>query len=421
MDEILAIRDEIAKLVGFAHYADYSLATKMAKTPDIILGFLHNLLEKSKAIAKKEYHSLLAFAKKKDNVSTINPWDIAYYSEALREETFQFTQEDVRAYFPINRVLSGMFNVVQRLFGIHIKHEPSIRVWHPQVQFYAIYDAHQSLRGGFYIDLYARAHKRDGAWMDECQTRHRLANGELILPVAYLTCNFMQPLDEQPALLTHEDVLTLFHEFGHCLHHLLTKVDYSSVAGINGVLWDAVEFPSQFLEIFCWEESVLALIAAHYKTGAALPENLYHKMLAAKHFQAGLQLLRQLEFSLFDFLMHLEYQPGLKNQALSIYKSTREATAVFPSPDYARFPNSFSHIFAGSYAAGYYSYKWAEVLSADAYALFAENGILDPATGQSFLKNILEVGGVPDPLDAFIAFRGRKPEIDALLQQNGMG
>jgi oligopeptidase A len=420
MEETLKTRQEIAKLAGFADYSEYSLATKMAKSKEEVLQFLQDLLKRSKPIAKQEYQTLLAFAQKEDHMTNLEAWDIAYYAEKLQESTFHFNQEDLRPYFPITQVLSGLFSLVNRLYGITIKKEEGIDVWHPQVEFFSIYDRNQQLQAGFYIDLYARQHKREGAWMDECQVRKKLNAHAIQYPVAYLTCNFMPPLGDQPALLTHDDVLTLFHEFGHCLHHLLSKVDYPSVSGINGVPWDAVEFPSQFMENFCWEKALLSQIAKHYQTGAPLPDELYNKMIAAKHFHTGLQMIRQIEFSLFDFRLHIEFNPSQPNPVQTILNAVRKETAVLPIPSFNRFQNSFSHIFGGGYAAGYYSYKWAEVLSADTYEQFEEHGIFDPATGEAFLKNILEVGGVVDPMIAFIAFRGRPPKIDALLRHSGI-
>lgn len=420
IDRILSVRHEAAQLVGFKNYAEFSLATKMAKTPADVLNFLHDLIARSKPVAIEEIAEATNLASSLDHLSHLEAWDLPYYSEKLQAAKFQFTQEDFRPYFPVNKVLSGMFALMNKLYGITIHAEESIAGWHPDVKFFSIYDDHNHLRGGFYIDLYARAHKRDGAWMDECLTRRRLDHGAIQHPVAYLTCNFMPPVGDQPALLTHDDVLTVFHEFGHCLHHLLTQVDYPSVAGINGVLWDAVEFPSQLMENFCWEKESLALIAGHYQTNEPLPDALYDKLIAAKHFQTGLQMVRQLEFALFDFRLHLEYQPTRTGQVLACLKAVRDETAVMPVPAFNRFPHSFSHIFAGSYAAGYYSYKWAEVLSADAYAKFEENGIFDRTTGVAFLQNILEIGGVRDPMASFIAFRGRAPTIDALLRQSGL-
>lgn len=420
MEDILKTRHEIAALVGFNNYADYSLATKMAKTADTVLNFLHDLVKRSKPMAKKEVEEIAALAKKLDNLTSLEAWDLAYYSEKLQEETFNFTQEDLRPYFPLPKALSGLFHIIHQLYGITIKENKNIETWHPDAHFYEIYDEQNNLRGGFYTDLYARKHKRDGAWMDECRVRRRLDNGDLQLPVAYLTCNFMPPVNNQPALLTHDDVITLFHEFGHCLHHMITKVDYASVSGINGVAWDAVEFPSQFMENFCWQKESLAVIAGHYETGAPLPNDLYEKMLAAKHFQTGMQMIRQLEFSIFDFRLHLEYNPKKDKQVQAMLDEVRQETAVYPAPAFNRFQHSFSHIFAGGYAAGYYSYKWAEVLSSDAYEQFEEHGIFDRQTGKLFMENILEVGGVREPMQSFIAFRGREPKIDALLRLSGI-
>jgi oligopeptidase A len=418
MEDILQIRHDMAQLVGFNNYAEYSLATKMAKTPEEVIAFLDDLFARSKPIAQQELAEIKTLAKKCDDLDDLQAWDIAYYSERLQQDKFNFTQEDCRPYFPIDRVINGLFSLMHQIYGLTITEEKQ-NVWHPDVKFYVIYDKQNNLRGGFYTDLYARAHKRDGAWMDDCRTRCRL-DQHTQYPVAYLTCNFMPPAKNKPALLTHDDVLTLFHEFGHCLHHILTQVNYPSVAGINGVAWDAVEFPSQFLENFCWEIPVLNLIAKHYQTGEPFPEDLLQKMLAAKYFQTGLQMIRQLEFALFDFLLHLNYDPKQKNQVQDLLNRIRKQEELLPIPEFNRFQHSFSHIFAGSYAAGYYSYKWAEVLSADAYAKFEENGIFDTPTGISFMQNILEVGGVRDPMDSFIAFRGRKPSIDALLKQSGM-
>lgn len=419
IENILKIRHEIAELVGFPNFAIYSLAPKMAKTPDDVLRFLHDLLHRSKPIAAAEFKEVEDFAKKLDQLEKLEVWDLPYYSEKLQESKFDFTQEDCRPYFPIQSVLDGMFKIVNRIFGLNIHEERHIEVWHPHVHFFSITDEDNQLRGGFYIDLYARPHKRDGAWMDECRIRRKDAKG-IQHPVAYLTCNFMPPVDGNPALLTHDDVITLFHEFGHCLHHMLTQVDFPSVSGINGVPWDAVEFPSQFMENFCWEKESLDLIAEHYQTSAPLPESLYKKMLAAKHFHTGLQMVRQLEFSIFDFRLHLEYDPNIKNQTQLILNEVRQQASVLPTPEFNRFQQSFSHIFAGSYAAGYYSYKWAEVLSSDAYEQFVESGIFDRETGRSFMENILEVGGVRDPMESFKAFRGRSPKIDALLRLSGI-
>jgi oligopeptidase A len=419
MESLLRVRHEIANIVGFKNYAEYSLATKMAKKPTDVLHFLEDLLTRSKPIALAEFNELHAFAKQMDGIDDLQAWDIPYYSEKMSEAKFHFNEEDLRPYFPVDTVLKGMFGIMHTLFGLTIKEDKHIETWHPHARFFDIHDNTGALRGGFYIDLFARPHKRDGAWMDDCRVR-RIENGVLQYPVAYLTCNFMPPTGDKPALLNHDDVITLFHEFGHSLHHMLTKVDYADVSGINGVLWDAVEFPSQFMENFCWERESLDLIAKHYKTGAPLPDDLYKKMLAAKYFQTGMQMVRQLEFSIFDFELHLQYDPNKTHQVQSTLDAVRKRVIVTPIPEFNRFQHSFSHIFAGGYAAGYYSYKWAEVLSADAYAKFEENGIFDSKTGQEFMQQVLEVGGVPDPMTAFVAFRGREPSIDALLRLSGM-
>lgn len=420
IQNILTIRLEMAKLIGFNTYAEYALQTKMAKTPDKVMNFLEDLLKRSLPIAKAEIQELKDFAKATDHIDKFEAWDSAYYSEKLQHKKFHFNQEDIRPYFPIQQVLNGMFAIMNKIYGLNIHIDKEIHGWHKDVQFLSIYDSENILRGGLYIDLYARAHKREGAWMDDCRMRRLLSNQDLQLPIAYLTCNFMQPVNGQDALLTHDDVLTLFHEFGHCLHHLLTKVNFPSVGGINGVPWDAVEFPSQFLEFFCWEKESLDLIAKHYQTKEPLPNDLYRNMIAGKYFQTGLQMVRQLEFALFDFRLHLEFDPKQQNQVQTILDDVRKETALIPVPAFNRFQHSFSHIFGGGYAAGYYSYKWAEVLSADAYAKFEENGIFNHAIGKSFMENILEVGGERDPMESFIAFRGRPPELHALLRLSGI-
>lgn len=420
MQKILTIRLELAKLLKFKTFAEYALQTKMAKTPQEVMRFLQDLLDRSLPIAEEEYLELKEFAKTTDHIDDLSSWDSAYYAEKLQHKKFHFTQEDIRPYFPINKVLSGLFTIMHKIYGLNIRVEEDVAAWHKDVQFLSIYDCDNILRGGLYIDLYARPHKREGAWMDDCQDRRVLASKELQLPIAYLTCNFMPPVADQAALLTHDDVLTLFHEFGHCLHHLLTKVNHPSVGGINGVAWDAVEFPSQFLEFFCWEKESLDLISEHYQTKQPLPQDLYHNMIAGKHFQTGIQMVRQLEFALFDFRLHLEFDAHKKDQVKTILNEVRKRTAFIPVPSFNRFENSFSHIFAGGYAAGYYSYKWAEVLSADAYAKFEEHGIFNHKIGKLFMENILEVGGVREPMESFIAFRGRPPKLDALLRLSGI-
>lgn len=420
LEDILKTRHELAELLGFPSYAEYSLATKMADTPKLVLSFLNDLVEKSKPAGIQEIQELTQFAKSLDGIEQLEAWDLAYYSEKLRESRYAVSQEDLRAYFPVDKVLSGMFTVIHQLFGITIIERQGVDTWHPHVQFFEIHDAENNLLGYFYTDLFARPHKREGAWMDDCRVRRRLSDGSLQYPVAFLTCNFTRPLGGNSALLTHDEVQTIFHEFGHCLHHLLTKVDYSPVSGINGVPWDAVEFPSQFLEHWCWEKEALALFSAHETTGEPLPAMLFNKLVAAKNFQAGMHMLRQLEFALFDFHMHLEYNPNNGSQVQRMLDNARQQTSVIHTPSFNRFQHSFSHIFAGGYAAGYYSYKWAEVLSSDAFSLFEEKHIFDQETGRSFLKNILEQGGVREPMELFIAFRGREPRIDALLRHSGL-
>ncbi len=417
MADILALRHELATLLGFANYAEYSLSTKMAETPQQVLDFLTDLANRSKPIAAKELEELKAYAKQHHGVDTLEMWDMPYYSEKLRHHRYDISQEMVRPYFPLPKVLEGLFAVVQRLYGLSIQPHNGVDTWHPDVQFFDIYDESGELRGQFYLDCFARQGKRSGAWMAECTIRHRTANG-LQIPVAYLNCNFTPPVSDKPSLLTHQEVTVLFHEFGHGLHHMLTQIDYAPVAGINGVAWDAVELPSQLMENWCWEREALDLLAAHYETGEPLPDDLFKKMQAAKNFQAGLFMVRQLEFALFDFRLHSEYTPDINIQTL--LDNVRQQVAVLFPPDFVRFQNSFLHIFSGGYAAGYYSYKWAEVLSADAFSQFEENGIFDKATGQQFLQTILEKGGSQEPMDLFVAFRGREPKIDALLKHTGM-
>lgn len=420
METILKTRHELAHLLDFKNYAEYSLKTKMAATPERVLTFLNDLVDKSKKTATLEIDELTAFAKNMDGIEKLEAWDVAYYSEKLRQHKFAFSEEDLRPYFPIDKVLCGMFVVMQKLYGITVKEAHDVDLWHPSVQFFEVYDESHQMRGYFYTDLYARPHKRDGAWMDECRARRMLPSGKIQLPIAFLTCNFARPLDNKQAQLTHDDVLTLFHEFGHCLHHIMTKVDYISVSGINGVPWDAVEFPSQFLEFWCWEKEVIDLISSHEQTKETLPDALFNKMIAAKNFQSGMQMLRQLEFSLFDFCMHLTYDPMKGPQVQSVLDDVRRKVSVIKTPVFNRFQHSFSHVFAGGYAAGYYGYKWADVLSSDAFAKFEEKGIFDHESGQSFLKNILEQGGVYEPMDLYIAFRGREPTTDALLKYSGL-
>jgi len=420
MEEILALRHEVAQLLGYQTYAERSLVTKMADTPERVLGFLHDLAKRSKPVADKELHELEAFVRNEHGVAQLEPWDIGYYSEKLRQHTYAISQEELKPYFPETSVIPGMFEVVKRLYGMRIQAVDTVDVWHPDVRFYEIRDEEGTLRGEFYLDLYARENKRGGAWMDDCIGRKRNADNSIQTPVAYLTCNLTSPLGDDPALFTHDEVITLFHEFGHGLHHMLTRIEHVGVSGINGVAWDAVELPSQFMENWCWEKEALNLIAKHYQTGDNIPEEMYHKMYAAKNFQAGMQMVRQLEFALFDFRMHYEYAPGKGAHIQQILDEVRQEVAVIKPAPYNRFQHGFTHIFAGGYAAGYYSYKWAEVLSADAFSLFEEEGIFNHQTGLKFLHAVLEQGGTREPMDLFVEFRGREPEIDALLRHSGI-
>ncbi|WP_394130878.1 oligopeptidase A [Shewanella maritima] len=419
MDEIVALRHELANLLGFDSYADKSLATKMAESPAQVLGFLNELGERSKAQGEAELAELKAFAKSEYNVDELASWDLSYYAEKLQQHKYQVSQEILRPYFPENKVLSGLFFTVNRLFGITIKEETEFDKWHDDVRFFHIYDAQGEQRGSFYLDLYARTGKRGGAWMDDCRGRRVTSTG-LQKPVAYLTCNFNSPVGDKPALFTHDEVTTLFHEFGHGIHHMLTKVDVGGVSGINGVPWDAVELPSQFMENWCWAEEALAEISGHYETGEPLPKALLDKMLAAKNFQSGMMMLRQLEFSLFDFRMHHEFDTAKGANVQGILDEVRSQIAVMTPPSFNRFQHGFAHIFAGGYAAGYYSYKWAEVLSADAFSRFEDEGIFNAETGQSFLENVLEMGGSEEPMELFKRFMGREPSIDALLRHSGI-
>ncbi len=420
MEQILALRHEMAGLLGYHDYAELSLATKMAESTDAVLAFLTDLAQRSRPLAEREMAEISAFAEAHGGPAQLAAWDVNFWAERLRQAKFQLSQEELRPYFPVDRVLSGMFETIGRLFGVGVREVAEVERWHDDVRFFEIVGEEGGVRGRFYLDLFARPHKRGGAWMDECAKRRRLADGTLQIPVAYLVCNFTPPTAEHPALLTHTEVETLFHEFGHGLHHMLTQVDFAPVSGINGVPWDAVELPSQFMENFCWEQEPLALIAGHYQSGAPLPDALYQRMRAAKHFQAGMQTVRQLEFALFDFRLHRQYEPQLGGRIQETVDAVRAEVAVVPVPAYNRMQHSFSHIFAGGYAAGYYSYKWAEVLSADAFSRFEEEGVFNPVTGRAFLQQILEQGGAQGPMELFVAFRGRKPTVDALLRHNGV-
>lgn len=420
MEEILALRHEEAKLLGYANYAELSLATKMAESPAQVFAFLYELIARAKSQAEREFSELKTFVHNQFGISDLQAWDVAYYSEKLRLHQFALSQEELRPYFALDNVLSGMFNIVERLYGIKITEMNNAEVWHADVRLFAIHDANGEFRGYFYADFYSRQNKRSGAWMDDWQCRRRLLNGEIQHPVAFLICNFSPRSRTRPSLLTHDDAATLFHEFGHTLHHLLTRVDYAGVSGIKGVAWDAVELPSQFMENWCWEKEALSLFAKHYKTNEPLPEELFNRLSASRHFQTAMHLMRQLEFSLFDFRIHLEYEAHKGARINEILETVRHLTAVMRAPKFNRFAHSFSHIFAGGYSAGYYSYKWAEVLSSDAFSLFEEKGIFDETTGRQFLEAILEQGGSAEPMELFIRFRGRRPTIDAFLRHSGI-
>ncbi|OMG64045.1 oligopeptidase A [Stutzerimonas balearica] len=416
MQEILDLRQELAKLLGYASYAELSLATKMAESPEQVLGFLRDLAVRSKPFAEKDLAELRAFAAEQ-GLDDLKSWDTGYYAEKLRQSRYSLNQEELRAYFPIDKVLAGLFAVVQRLYGIEIVELEDFDAWHPEVRLFEIRE-HGEHVGRFFFDLYARANKRGGAWMDGARDKRRDAEGRLISPVANLVCNFTPPVGERPALLTHDEVTTLFHEFGHGLHHLLTRVEHAGASGINGVAWDAVELPSQFMENWCWEPEGLALISGHYQTGEPLPQEKLERMLAAKNFQSGMMMVRQLEFSLFDFELHATHGDG--RSVLEVLEAIRDEVSVLRPPRENRFPNSFAHIFSGGYAAGYYSYKWAEVLSSDAFSRFEEEGVFNAETGRAFREAILARGGSQEPMVLFVDFRGREPSIDALLRHLGL-
>ncbi|RKZ35711.1 MAG: oligopeptidase A, partial [Gammaproteobacteria bacterium] len=419
MEKLLALRHQMAGLLGYPNYAALALEKRMARSTDEVMSFLTDLATRSRAVAERELEELQAFARTEFDVDKLEAWDIAFYSERLRLHKHAISQEELRPYFPLPRVLEGMFAVAERLFGVRIKATDGADTWHPDVGFFNICDASGKPCGQFFLDPFARPHKRGGAWMDECVVRRRTADG-IQRPVAFLTCNFSPPVGEQPSLLTHDEATTLFHEFGHGLHHLLTRVEWRSVSGINGVPWDAVELPSQLLENWCWERQALDLISGHWETGETLPEDMFRKLRSAKNFQSGIQMVRQLEFALFDFRLHLDYDPAKGAHIQEILNDVRRQVAVLTPPAFNRFQHSFSHIFAGGYAAGYYSYKWAEVLSSDVYSAFEERGVFDRDTGRRFLDTILQQGGSRDAMALFLDFRGREPEIDALLRHNGI-
>jgi oligopeptidase A len=420
MEQILALRHEEAQLLDFSNYAELSLATKMADSPDEVISFLDDLAQKSLPQARQDVDDLKKFAGEHYGIDELQAWDVTYLSEKMRQQHYQLSQEEVKSYFPVQKVLSGLFEILNRLYGLKFTEINEFDRWHESAQLFEATDGAGCKRGRFYLDLFARTEKRGGAWMDDCIGRRKLNSENVQLPVAYLVCNFTPPTADTPSLLTHDDVTTLFHEFGHGLHHVLTQVDYLGVSGINGVAWDAVELPSQFMENWCWDKEALSLISGHYQTGEALPDSLFEKMLAAKNFQAGMMMVRQLEFSLFDFHVHRDFDPKRGGRIYEILKQVREKVAVMPAPEFNRFAHSFSHIFAGGYAAGYYSYKWAEVLSSDAFSLFEEKGIFDAETGRAFLTNILEQGGSDDAMELFKKFRGREPSVEALLRHNGI-
>jgi oligopeptidase A len=434
--EILTLRHEAAQLLGFPTKAHLSLTDKMAGNPERVLAFLHDLAGKARPVAERELAELRAFAAKELGIADLQPWDVAYASEKLRTRLFDFSEEDLKPYFPLPAVMKGLFALTERVFGVHLVERFDVDVWHPDVQYFDVVDADGRVRAGAYLDHYARSGKRGGAWMDVCHAR--LDDGETQRrPIAFLTCNFAPPdrdvqvpraqdaqerppSDGKPSLLTHDDVLTLFHEFGHGLHHLLTEVDWPSVGGIHGVEWDAVELPSQFMENYGWQREALDSFARHWQTGEVLPQALFEKMLAARHFHAGLFLVRQLEFALFDFRLHLEFDPARGPRTLEVLDEVRDEVAVIKPPAWHRFPHAFAHIFSGGYGAGYYSYLWAEVLSADAFSAFEESGVFDAQTGARYRREILAVGGSRPALESFVAFRGREPQPDALLKSYGL-
>ncbi len=418
--ETLALRHEMSRLLDFDNYAEYSVVQKMADDPTQVMDFLSQLSEVSFDKAKKELQELSDFASKMDNVKQLQPWDVAYYSEKLRQQKYNISQEALRPWFPENQVLKGLFEITHRLFGVGFNERDDVDKWHQDVKFFEIYNEENTHIGSFYLDLYARSHKRGGAWMDSCRDRMLHSDDRLQLPVAYLTCNFNAPIEDKPALFTHDEVVTLFHEFGHGLHHLLTKINEVQVSGINGVAWDAVELPSQFMENYCYHKESLTLIASHVDTGEPLSDDVLQKLNEARQFQAAMQMVRQLEFSIFDFRIHLEYDPEEDNFLTSTMQSVRDTVSVLPPPEWNRFENSFSHIFAGGYAAGYYSYKWAEVLSADVWSYFEEQGIFNKLAGKRFLEEILSRGGSKKAMALFKRFRGREPSVEPLLHQQGI-
>lgn len=424
IEEILTLKHELAQLLDFSNAAQESLVTKMADSPAQVLEFLTDLARRAKPQAEQDLAELTEFAQQQFNAPKLEAWDVTYYSEKLKQAKYAVSDEQLRPYFPETKVVPGLFNVLNRLFGLTVTERTDVDVWHPDVRFYDITDSQGELRGSFYLDLYARSQKRGGAWMDDCQGRRILPDGSVQSPVAYLTCNFNKPVGGKPALFTHDEVVTLFHEFGHGLHHMLTKVDAAAVAGINGVAWDAVELPSQFLENWCWAPEALAIIAGHYQTGEPLPDEMLRKMLAAKNFQSALFIVRQLEFALFDMRLHSEYHGSAPNTdgngVQQLLDEVRSQVSVIVPPRFNRFQHGFGHIFAGGYGAGYYSYLWAEVLSSDAFSRFEAEGVFNPQTGQDFLQWVLERGGSAEPMELFKGFRGREPSNEAFLRHMGI-
>lgn len=419
IDTILRLRAEKAVLLGYPSFAHLSVVRKMVEKPDQVLEFLNDMADRAIPQARQEYEELASFAKSTLGIDTLRAWDVAYVSDKLKKQQHDLSDEELKPYFPASKAIPGMFAVVGKLFNLHIDKVDDVDVYHPDVQLYAISDSDGQVRGEFFLDNYARENKRGGAWMDVCATRQRIGNS-IQRPIAYLTCNLTPPVGDDPALLTHMEVTTLFHEFGHGLHHMLTKVEASGVSGINGVEWDAVELPSQFLENWCWQRESIDMISGHYQTGEALPDSLLDKMRSARNFQSAMQLVRQLEFSLFDMHIHLNSTAEQSADVQACLNDIREKVAVVPAPEFNRFQHGFSHIFSGGYSAGYFSYKWAEVLSADAFSRFEEDGIFNEETGRAFLENVLEVGGSRDAMESFTAFRGREPQVDALLRHTGL-
>lgn len=421
MTEILMLRHQKSELLGYQNFAELSLATKMVDSTEQVVQFLTELAQKSKPQAQQELATLKTFAQAELGISDLQPWDIPFASEKLKNQSLSLSQEALRPYFPVSKVLAGLFNITKTLFGVKVTEKQGVAVWHETVRYFEIYDESDQMIAAFYLDLYARENKRGGAWMDSAISRWQPVVGDLQVPVAYLVCNFTPPVGDKPACLTHDEVTTLFHEFGHGLHHMLTEMDEFDVSGINGVPWDAVELPSQFMENFCWEPEGIELMTAHIETQQPLPDDLFKALKQSRGFQSAMMMVRQLEFSLFDFLLHAQYQPESPIDVLALANTIRQDVAVLFPPDYHRFPHSFSHIFAGGYAAGYFSYKWAEVLSADAFGAFEEQGILNADVGRKFKNTILAAGGSIHPMTLFKAFRGREPAIEALLRHSGIG